>query len=218
MLLVLMRSPLVPKADHPCASRERTVLRGPDVGPTRHASGSTGRSSDSPVRTCGRPSASSCHRSVRRGVATPARDHRSRRSRSRTPSRARRCLEAQGAADQRASRYCFSRKGALAGLRAGVSPAGGSGTRGSTPPSASRAARWCPGTSAPRRRFAYTVVGDPVEEAARLTELAKQPDERLLACGDTVDAGGGARRAVGGRGGGDPARARVPDADRGLRG
>ena len=29
MLLVLMRSPLVPKADHPCASRERSVFPGP---------------------------------------------------------------------------------------------------------------------------------------------------------------------------------------------
>ena len=39
-------------------------------------------------------------------------------------------------------------------------------------------------------RFEYTVVGDPVNEAARLTELAKQHDERLLASGDTVDAAG----------------------------
>jgi adenylate cyclase len=39
-------------------------------------------------------------------------------------------------------------------------------------------------------RFEYTVVGDPVNEAARLTELAKQHEERLLACGDTVDAAG----------------------------
>ena len=41
-------------------------------------------------------------------------------------------------------------------------------------------------------RFEYTVIGDPVNEAARLTELAKQHDERLLASGDTVDAAGGA--------------------------
>ena len=40
-------------------------------------------------------------------------------------------------------------------------------------------------------RFEYTVIGDPVNEAARLTELAKQHDERLLASGDTVDAAGG---------------------------
>jgi adenylate cyclase len=40
-------------------------------------------------------------------------------------------------------------------------------------------------------RFEYTVVGDPVNEAARLTELAKQHDQRLLASGDTVDAAGG---------------------------
>jgi adenylate cyclase len=40
-------------------------------------------------------------------------------------------------------------------------------------------------------RFEYTVVGDPVNEAARLTELAKQHAERLLASGDTVDSAGG---------------------------
>ena len=39
-------------------------------------------------------------------------------------------------------------------------------------------------------RFEYTVIGDPVNEAARLTELAKQHDERLLASGDTVDSAG----------------------------
>jgi adenylate cyclase len=40
-------------------------------------------------------------------------------------------------------------------------------------------------------RFEYTVIGDPVNEAARLTELAKSHEERLLASGDTVDAAGG---------------------------
>ena len=40
-------------------------------------------------------------------------------------------------------------------------------------------------------RFEYTVVGDPVNEAARLSELAKQHGERLLASGDIVDAAGG---------------------------
>jgi adenylate cyclase len=44
-------------------------------------------------------------------------------------------------------------------------------------------------------RFEYTVIGDPVNEAARLTELAKQHDERLLASGDTVDAAGGEEAA-----------------------
>jgi adenylate cyclase len=39
-------------------------------------------------------------------------------------------------------------------------------------------------------RFEYTVIGDPVNEASRLTELAKQHDQRLLASGDTVDAAG----------------------------
>jgi adenylate cyclase len=41
-------------------------------------------------------------------------------------------------------------------------------------------------------RFEYTVIGDPVNEAARLTELAKQHGERLLASGETVDAAGDA--------------------------
>jgi adenylate cyclase len=41
-------------------------------------------------------------------------------------------------------------------------------------------------------RFEYTVIGDPVNEAARLTELAKQHAERLLVSGETVDAAGGA--------------------------
>ncbi len=36
------------------------------------------------------------------------------------------------------------------------------------------------------RRFEYTVVGDPVNEAARLSELAKQRPQRLLASSATV--------------------------------
>ena len=39
-------------------------------------------------------------------------------------------------------------------------------------------------------RFEYTVVGDPVNEAARLTELAKGHPERLLASGETVECAG----------------------------
>ena len=61
---------------------------------------------------------------------------------------------------------------------------------GSTPRSASPAARWWPATSAPRRASSTRSIGDPVNEAARLTELAKQHDERLLASGDTVDSAG----------------------------
>ena len=47
--------------------------------------------------------------------------------------------------------------------------------------SASPRARPSPATSAPSERYEYTVIGDPVNEAARLCELAKRRDERLLA-------------------------------------
>lgn len=40
------------------------------------------------------------------------------------------------------------------------------------------------------RRFEYTVVGDPVNEAARLTDLAKTHPGRVLASQDTIDAAG----------------------------
>ena len=39
-------------------------------------------------------------------------------------------------------------------------------------------------------RFEYTVIGDPVNEAARLTELAKQHPSRVCASGGTVAAAG----------------------------
>ena len=41
-------------------------------------------------------------------------------------------------------------------------------------------------------RFEYTVVGDPVNEAARLSEMAKTRPERLLASGDALAAAGAA--------------------------
>lgn len=37
------------------------------------------------------------------------------------------------------------------------------------------------------RRFEYTVIGDPVNEAARLTELAKQHPTRVLASSETLE-------------------------------
>jgi adenylate cyclase len=37
------------------------------------------------------------------------------------------------------------------------------------------------------RRFEYTVIGDPVNEAARLSELAKQRPERVLASAAALD-------------------------------
>ncbi|WP_326954175.1 adenylate/guanylate cyclase domain-containing protein [Amycolatopsis sp. NBC_01286] len=42
------------------------------------------------------------------------------------------------------------------------------------------------------RRFEYTVIGDPVNEAARLTELAKNVDGRLLASWTAVESAGSA--------------------------
>jgi adenylate cyclase len=42
------------------------------------------------------------------------------------------------------------------------------------------------------RRFEYTVIGDPVNEAARLTELAKEVPGRVLAAGRAVDLAAGA--------------------------
>lgn len=44
-------------------------------------------------------------------------------------------------------------------------------------------------------RFEYTVIGDPVNEAARLTELAKGYDGRVLASSRTVDRAGDAEAA-----------------------
>ncbi|HEX8054281.1 MAG TPA: adenylate/guanylate cyclase domain-containing protein [Thermoleophilaceae bacterium] len=43
-------------------------------------------------------------------------------------------------------------------------------------------------------RFEYTVIGDPVNEAARLSELAKRRPERLVASGSAVDCASGEER------------------------
>ena len=64
-------------------------------------------------------------------------------------------------------------------------------------------------------RFEYTVIGDPVNEAARLTELAKQHDRaaaRVRRRRRRRRPRGG--RALGTRRSGHAARARAPDADR----
>lgn len=46
------------------------------------------------------------------------------------------------------------------------------------------------------RRYEYTVIGDPVNEAARLTELAKANPQRLLASRSAIDAAGAEEAAA----------------------
>ena len=46
------------------------------------------------------------------------------------------------------------------------------------------------------RRYEYTVIGDPVNEAARLTELAKEVPARVLASRRIVDAASGAEASM----------------------
>ena len=45
------------------------------------------------------------------------------------------------------------------------------------------------------KRFEYTVIGDPVNEAARLTELAKEKPGRLLASGAILERANGDEEA-----------------------
>ena len=45
------------------------------------------------------------------------------------------------------------------------------------------------------QRFEYTVIGDPVNEAARLSDLAKRHDARVLASGVALDGAGAGERA-----------------------
>jgi adenylate cyclase len=45
-------------------------------------------------------------------------------------------------------------------------------------------------------RFEYTVIGDPVNEAARLTEIAKRHAQRLLASGETLALAGEPEKAL----------------------
>ena len=50
-----------------------------------------------------------------------------------------------------------------------------------------RRARSSPGNVGAKERFEYTVIGEPVNEAARLCELAKSHPGRLLASAQTVE-------------------------------
>jgi adenylate cyclase len=46
-----------------------------------------------------------------------------------------------------------------------------------------------------KERFEYTVIGEPVNEAARLCELAKSTESHLLASSDTVSNANESERA-----------------------
>jgi adenylate cyclase len=46
------------------------------------------------------------------------------------------------------------------------------------------------------QRFEYTVIGDPVNEAARLCDLAKERERRVVASGAAIDRAGGDEPAV----------------------
>lgn len=74
------------------------------------------------------------------------------------------------------------------------------------------------------RRFEFTVIGDPVNQAARLTELSKRRSPMLLASADTVEAASPAERSrwtydghADLRGRPQPTRLAVPAETRGTR-
>ena len=48
-----------------------------------------------------------------------------------------------------------------------------------------------------KERFEYTVIGEPVNEAARLCELAKSTDSHLLASSETVSNASESEAAIG---------------------
>jgi adenylate cyclase len=75
----------------------------------------------------------------------------------------------------RAARELAARLRAHAGLDAAVGVSSGEAVAGNV---------------GAERRYEYTVIGDPINEAARLTELAKQRPERVLASGRSVRAAG----------------------------
>ena len=103
---------------------------------------------------------------------------------------------------RRAVRVRRARRAATTRPAPRCAPPGGSSTASreparSTSGSASPAGRSWPGRSARRAGFEYTVIGDPVNEAARLTELAKEHPCRASRAAPTVRAAGGRNSGTG---------------------
>ncbi len=81
--------------------------------------------------------------------------------------------DAHGSALRAARELCERLRERVAGVEAAIGVASGVAVAGQV---------------GAEQRFEYTVIGDPVNEAARLTELAKGRPEHLLASGETVAA------------------------------
>ena len=81
--------------------------------------------------------------------------------------------DAHGSALRAARELCERLRERVAGVEAAIGVASGVAVAGQI---------------GAEQRFEYTVIGDPVNEAARLTELAKSRSGRLLASGETVAA------------------------------